>query len=85
MFQGHGVECASIGEVLHTLDIGFAPERIVFDSPVKTISELSMTFLLKSSFSVNFGYLWQSASLIILSCVQSYASYEIHAPYIFVL
>ena len=54
--------CA-IGEVLHALDIGFAPERIVFDSPVKTIPELSMTFLLKSSFSVNLGYLWQSASL----------------------
>ncbi|CAH3170962.1 unnamed protein product, partial [Porites lobata] len=38
--KGHAVECASIGEVLHALDIGFAPERIVFDSPVKTIPEL---------------------------------------------
>ena len=44
MFQGHGVECACIGEVLHALDIGFPSERIVFDSPVKTIPELSMTF-----------------------------------------
>ena len=39
--QGHGIECASIGEVLHGIDVGFSPENIVFDSPVKTLPELS--------------------------------------------
>ena len=43
-FKGHGIECASIGEVLHALNVGFPPEKIVFDSPVKTVPELSMTF-----------------------------------------
>ena len=41
--QGHGLECASITEVLHGMDLGFPPEKIVFDSPVKTEPELSMT------------------------------------------
>lgn len=40
--QGHGVECASIGELLHAIKVGFPPEKIVFDSPVKTAPELSM-------------------------------------------
>ena len=30
-------------EVLHGMDLGFPPEKIVFDSPVKTEPELSMT------------------------------------------
>ena len=45
-FKGHDIECASIGEVLHALNVGFPPEKIVFDSPVEIVPELSMTFLL---------------------------------------
>ena len=45
-FKGHDIECASIGEVLHALNVGFPPEKIVFDSPVEIVPELSMAFLL---------------------------------------
>ena len=37
---GFAAECASIVEVLHAHDIGFSPERIVFDSPAKTTREI---------------------------------------------
>eukprot|EP01043_Picozoa_sp_COSAG02_P032348 COSAG02_NODE_2157_length_9637_cov_4.208429_1_plen_447_part_00 len=38
--SGHGAECASIGEVLHALSIGFAGPDVVFDSPCKTVPEI---------------------------------------------
>lgn len=31
--------------MLHGLDVGFPPEKIVYDSPVKTLPELSMNEL----------------------------------------
>ncbi len=38
--RGFGVEVASIGEVQLAIQAGFAPEKIVFDSPAKTRFEL---------------------------------------------
>ena len=38
--MGLGGECASLQEAKHCLSIGFPPERIIFDSPVKTPTEL---------------------------------------------
>ena len=85
MFQGHGVECASIGEVLHALDIGFLSERIVFDSDTSEnnswikydiLNQVSLSILVTSG---------NQHPFIILSCVQNYACYEIHVPYIFLL
>mmetsp|Transcript_5243 Transcript_5243/g.10469 ORF Transcript_5243/g.10469 Transcript_5243/m.10469 type:complete len:464 (+) Transcript_5243:109-1500(+) len=38
--EGHGAECASIGEVIHSLKMGFAGPDIVYDSPCKTIPEI---------------------------------------------
>ncbi|KAJ7356027.1 hypothetical protein OS493_027424 [Desmophyllum pertusum] len=49
--KGHGIECASISEVLHGLDVGFPPEKIVYDSPVKTLPEL--TFSLEKGIHIN--------------------------------
>ncbi len=40
--MGFGAECASAVEVLHAREIGFAPERIVFDSPAKTPREITL-------------------------------------------
>lgn len=37
---GMGCEAASLGELCQALRAGFPPERIVFDSPAKTIGEL---------------------------------------------
>ena len=31
-----GAECASIGEVIHSHNMGFDPHKIVYDSPVKS-------------------------------------------------
>ena len=31
-----GAECASIGEVIHSHNMGFEPHKIVYDSPVKS-------------------------------------------------
>ena len=39
--KGLGAECASIGEILNCLDVGFAGDKIVYDSPVKTAPEIS--------------------------------------------
>ncbi|XP_022781041.1 uncharacterized protein LOC111322232 [Stylophora pistillata] len=49
--KGHGLECASITEVLHGMDLGFPPEKIVFDSPVKTEPELK--FALENGIHIN--------------------------------
>jgi diaminopimelate decarboxylase len=38
--NGHGAECASIGEVLHALSVGFAGPDVVYDSPCKTVPEI---------------------------------------------
>jgi len=38
--EGCGAECASIVEVEHALAQGFAPNRVIFDSPCKTKKEL---------------------------------------------
>lgn len=38
--EGHGGECASMGEVLHCLKVGFEGADVVFDSPCKTIPEI---------------------------------------------
>jgi diaminopimelate decarboxylase len=37
---GMGAECASFGEAKHALSLGFAPRRVVYDSPCKTLNEL---------------------------------------------
>jgi len=37
---GLGAEAASMGELQHALNIGFNPEKIVYDSPVKTMYDL---------------------------------------------
>uniref|UniRef100_A0A7S2SMX0 Orn/DAP/Arg decarboxylase 2 N-terminal domain-containing protein n=1 Tax=Mucochytrium quahogii TaxID=96639 RepID=A0A7S2SMX0_9STRA len=37
---GHGAECATISEVVHSLNVGFAPNDVVFDCPCKTIGEI---------------------------------------------
>jgi len=37
---GLGAEAASMGEMVHALNLGFDPEKVVFDSPVKTIKDL---------------------------------------------
>jgi diaminopimelate decarboxylase len=37
---GHGAECASIGELVHSLNAGFAAGDIIFDSPCKTVPEI---------------------------------------------
>ena len=39
---GFGAECASMGEVKHALSLGFAPELIVYDSPVKTRTNIEL-------------------------------------------
>lgn len=38
--RGFGLEAASFGEVLLGLDAGLSPERMVFDSPAKTVAEI---------------------------------------------
>lgn len=38
--DGHGAECASIGEVIHALKLGFAGPDVVFDCPCKSIPEI---------------------------------------------
>jgi len=48
---GIGMECASLMEVKHALNLGCAPEKIVFDSPCKTEHELA--FALKSGVTIN--------------------------------
>jgi diaminopimelate decarboxylase len=37
---GHGAECASVGELVHSLNAGFRPGDIIFDSPCKTLPEI---------------------------------------------
>lgn len=49
--QGMGVEAASIGEVNIALRIGYEPDKIVFDSPVKTNDELA--FALREGIHLN--------------------------------
>lgn len=50
---GHnvGVEAASIGEVTMALQAGYRPDQIVFDSPVKTLADL--TFALTCGVNLN--------------------------------
>jgi diaminopimelate decarboxylase len=38
--KGFGVEVASAGELFIAKELGFEPAKIVFDSPIKTLSEL---------------------------------------------
>lgn len=38
---GCGAECASEGELVHALRLGFPPDRILFDSPAKTRAEIA--------------------------------------------
>lgn len=49
--KGLGAECASIGEILHCLDIGFDVSKIVYDSPVKTAQEIR--FALEKGIHIN--------------------------------
>ena len=37
---GLGGECASLQEAKHCLSLGFPPDKVVFDSPVKTPTEV---------------------------------------------
>ncbi|GBG27686.1 Ornithine decarboxylase [Hondaea fermentalgiana] len=56
---GHGAECASISEVVHSLDVGFAPDRVVFDSPCKTAAEIE--FALRKGVHLNMDNLQELA------------------------
>ena len=38
--SGFGGECASLPEALHALSVGFPPNKVVFDSPCKTKSDI---------------------------------------------
>ncbi len=49
--QGLGCEVASAGELRQALDVGFTPEKIVYDEPAKTIDVLK--FALQSGISFN--------------------------------
>merc|ERR1712166_754064 len=49
--KGMGLECASIGEVYHSLKCGAKPCDVVYDSPVKTVAELE--YCLRSGVHVN--------------------------------
>jgi len=51
MELGIGVEAASMGEVSLALKAGYRPDRIVYDSPVKTIHELG--FALRKGIHIN--------------------------------
>lgn len=44
--EGFGAECASMGEVKHALSLGFKPETIVYDSPVKTKTNIEIALKL---------------------------------------
>jgi len=48
---GFGAECASIGEVIHAERLGFQGREIIFDSPVKTPSEIR--YALEAGIHVN--------------------------------
>jgi len=48
---GIGVEAASLGEVNLALKTGYRPDRIVYDSPVKTLQELE--FSLRKGIHIN--------------------------------
>ncbi|WP_394847061.1 diaminopimelate decarboxylase [Pendulispora brunnea] len=39
---GLGAESASLGELVHALELGFEPSNILFDSPAKTRSEIEL-------------------------------------------
>ena len=51
--EGFGAECASMGEVKHALSLGFKPETIVYDSPVKTKTNIEIA--LKLGVYMNLG------------------------------
>jgi len=62
---GFGLECASIGEVLHARALGCPAEKIVFDSPCKTRSDLD--YALRQGIHVNvdnFEELRRTADLV---------------------
>jgi len=48
---GFGAECASMGEVKHALSLGFPAEKIVYDSPVKTKTNIEIS--LKTGIYIN--------------------------------
>jgi diaminopimelate decarboxylase len=50
---GYGAEVASIGELHLALTAGFPAEKIVFDSPVKTIAELEIALKLGIKINAN--------------------------------
>lgn len=43
--QGHGAECASIGEVQHSLRLGFPAAKIIYDSPCKSMGEIKFALV----------------------------------------
>lgn len=51
LHPGIGVEAASIGEVHLALGAGYQPGRIIYDSPVKTVDEIS--FALRTGLHLN--------------------------------
>jgi diaminopimelate decarboxylase len=44
--EGFGAECASIGEVMHSLSLGFKNSTVIYDSPCKTRVKLVYHLLL---------------------------------------
>eukprot|EP00878_Enallax_costatus_P035087 GHUV01039058.1.p1 GENE.GHUV01039058.1~~GHUV01039058.1.p1 ORF type:complete len:169 (+),score=34.24 GHUV01039058.1:428-934(+) len=49
--RGMGAEAASLGELAQALHVGFTPDKIVFDSPAKTLAELR--YALQAGVAVN--------------------------------
>ena len=50
---GFGAECASMGEVKHAISLGFDPAKIIYDSPVKTKTNLEIAIKLGIFFNLD--------------------------------
>lgn len=60
-----GAEAASLGELQQALRVGFAPDRVVFDSPAKTVAELRYAVQAGVAFNLdNFQELERTAAII---------------------
>lgn len=52
-FAGHGAEVASLGELALASAAGFPSNRIIFDSPAKTLNELELALRMGVSINAN--------------------------------
>lgn len=72
---GMGCEAASLGELCQALRAGFPPERIVFDSPAKTMGELR--FALSQGVNLNIDNMQELERVTTVRFVE--ATYLMHA------